>query len=91
MGFFLSTVGSMPSTKALLLVNTNNTLALDKKFYPAKDVLLPTLVVTKSVGAVLSRLIDENLRSVEVKIIPLESNVAEEADEVEMASHPKRE
>ena len=90
MGFFLSTVDSMPSTKALLLVNTDNTCAVDKKFYPASDVSLPTLVVTKEVGTFLSRLIDDKPRNVSVKIIPLESNVAEEA-EVEMALHPKRE
>ena len=91
MGFFLSTVESMPSTKALLLVNTENTLAVDKKFYPAGDVSLPTLVVTKEVGTTFSRLIDDNPRNVAVKIIPLESNVAEKTDEAEMASHPKRE
>ena len=89
MGFFLSTIESMPSTKALLLVNTDNTLAVDKKFYPAGDVSLPTLVVTKEIGTFLSRLIDDKPRNVAVKIIPLESNVAEEVDGVEMALHPK--
>ena len=91
MGFFLSTVESMPSTKALLLVNTDNTLAVDRKFYPASDVSLPTLVVTKEVGTALSQLIDDNPRNVEVKISSPESNVAEKTDEVELASHPNRE
>ena len=88
MDFFLSAVENIPSTKALLLVNTDNTLAVDKEFYPAGHVSLPTLIVTKEVGTTLNGFIDDNPRNVEVKISPLES---EEADEVEMASYPKRE
>ena len=88
-GFFLSTIESMPSTKALLLVNTDNTLAVDKKFYPASDVSLPTLVVTKEVGTALNGLIDDNPRNVKVQIVALKRNsMAGLVDEEEMAPYP---
>ena len=89
MGFFLSTVESMSSTKALLLVNTDSTLAVDTKFYPAGDVSLPTLVVTKEVGTALSRLIDDNPRSVKVQIEALKrKSTTALVDKEKMASHP---
>ena len=74
--FFVSTVESMPSRKALYLINVDNTFEVDSKFHPKdQNPIVPTVVVTKKVGAALSEL---NPRAVEVKLELKEAAAAEE-------------
>ena len=79
MGFFMSTVESMPSTRALLLINVDNTFEVDWKFNPKDgNPSIPTLIVTKKVGAALSELLEVYPRTVEVKVELKEAVTAEE-------------
>ena len=65
--FLKSIVGHTPSTKALLLINQDNTFEVDTKFlakvgYPS----MPVLVVTKEVGVALSKLVEETITNIMV-------------------------
>lgn len=67
--FLLSTLHSIPSTKALLLINTDNSFDIDKKFYPKSErPPVPTLVLARDVGIAVRDLADTNPRSIEVKV-----------------------
>ena len=67
--FFMSTVHSMPSTKAILLINTDNSFDIDEKFFPKNERLSqPTIVVSRDVGIALRDLANTNPRSIEVKL-----------------------
>lgn len=81
--FFKSTIRSLPSTVAFLVVNPYNALVVDRKFFPKDECLsVPFFVVTKEVGAVLSELVEENTGNVEVKIELKEAGTAGQVSEV---------
>ena len=67
--FFITTVQSMPSTKGLLLINTNNSFDIDEKLYHGSEKpSVPTLVVGRDIGIALHNLVDKNPRSVEAMV-----------------------
>ena len=68
LGYFMTTMASVPAAQAIVLINWDNSYLLNKKTYP--DGLVPptsVLVVTKETGRELLRLVTENLRNVEAK------------------------
>ena len=69
MDFFMSTLYSIPSIKAVLLINTENNLHIDKKFCPKSEKTpVPTLVLARDVGIALRDLADINPRNIDVKV-----------------------
>ena len=60
---------TVQSTKALLLINTNNSFDIDEKFYPRSEKpSVPTLIVGRDIGIALHNLVDTNPRSVEAMV-----------------------
>lgn len=67
--FILSTLGSLTSARALLLVNTYDGYELDQRFRPQSEgPCLPTMVVSQRTGAELMELLKVHERDVEVKV-----------------------
>ena len=59
----------MPSTKAIVLINIDSTVEVNRKFHPKdENPSVPTLVVTKEVGTALSKLVEANPRAIKVKV-----------------------
>ena len=87
LGSVMSTVNSMPSTKALLLINIDNTFEVNSEFHPNdENPSVPILVVTKEVGALLIELVEANPRAVEVKVELKEAGIMEEVGQPEIVS-----
>lgn len=69
MGFFLSTLGSMTSAMALILVNVYDGFKLDQKFHPEKGGPgVPTLVVPHRTGVELFEILWLYGREVQIRV-----------------------
>ena len=69
LGFFLSTLGSMASAMALILVNVYDGFKLDQKFHPENEgPCVPTLVVPRRTGVELFEILRLYDREVQVRV-----------------------
>ena len=67
--FFMNTLGSMTSAKALVLVNMYDGFEIDKKFFPQNDgLLVPTIVVPRKTGEALFEIMRLYGREVSVRL-----------------------
>ena len=92
MSFLVSTVESMPSTRALMLINTGNALDIDERFHPkGEGPSVPTLAVTKATGDALHKLIEDYGRNVEVKVENMQLSESQVVEEDKMEAENERE
>ena len=75
--FLMASMNSAPSTEALILINTENSLDIDPKFLPVKDrSVFPVLVVTAETGKSIMDALSKS--EIEVKAdLPGQSDSAE--------------
>ena len=58
---FLANLDSSPGTKALILINTENSCVIDSSLLPEDHVsVLPVLTIAKKSGTILTHLLEEN-------------------------------
>ena len=70
LSYFLSMMASIPATMAVILINSEDSYRLSDKFHTEdQSPPVPMLVVTQETGRELLRLVRENPREVEVKVV----------------------